>query len=1152
MGLKLYLGGAGYGKSYRMYQEMIEKSIRHPDKNYIIVVPEQYTMQTQKNIVKLHPNHGISNIDVVSFGRLAYRVFDEVGGFDKKILEDTGKRMVIRKVLEQKSPELTVFRGNLRKTGFSGELKSMISELLQYNISSEQLTLCQEQLQKKLFLKDKIHDLRVVYDGFKDYIREHYLTAEEILVHLGLVIGRSQLIRNSEIYLDEFTGFTPAQYHLLGELLTLSKAVTVALTVDPQADPYNLRNNYELFYLTKETIFKLEKLCGQQRIERREDVVITEKNPRRFMERADLTALEAGIFRMKPQIYKEKPKNLKLYTAADPGEEVRFIARKILTLVREGGYRFRDIAVITGDLAGYRHTAEMIFETMGIPSFIDLKRSIINNGLVEMLRSVLEMYSAGFSYESVFRYLRTGLSGLVTEDVDLLENYVRAAGIRGLSRWRHTFKRRYRGFTEDQLLLVNQIRERLMTSLEPITEVFGAGSHSVLKCVQNIKAWMTARAAEQQILAFSEQFELQGQLSKANEYIQIYPVVVDILDKFSDILGEECLNAREFRDILDAGLEEEKLGLIPPGVDQVIIGDIKRTRLNDIKVLFFIGVNEGIVPAPAKEGGLITDHEKSLLSELDIELSPTVRQMSFMEQFYLYSVLTKASHQLILSYCRAGVQGKALRPSSLIHKIMALFPALSAEQCELEGDLMHALIHPSEARRQMIKGFHTFRESAVTDEWKQLFGWFRSHEGAATERLLEAAFLFYASQPLSMAAIRSVYGAELNNSVTTLEQYASCAYAHFLSYGLRLREREENQIEDPDLGLIFHSALEAFSRRLENSEYTWINMPDAERERLSAECVRKAAEEFHHTILLENARNRHLITRMERMVIRTTWALQKQLQRGKFTPAAYELRFDSDGLSDLSYVRSLDAGEIKLKGTIDRMDLYEDEANVYVKVVDYKSGIQKFDVVALYYGLQLQLVIYMNAAMAVAQAAHPEKTIIPAGLLYYHIDDPIMENEDIKTPAPTREILETELLKKLKMDGIINADENVIRLMDQEFTQNSDVIPVALNKDGSISKRSGAVTRDQFVDLSAFVNLKIENLGQGILDGNIDVNPYQQGKKNACTYCRYKPICGFDEGISGFSYRRLSQLSAEGAWAQIREEAAGHGDEMDSGTTTGH
>lgn len=1139
MALQLILGGSGYGKSVYMYEHLIKESVAHPELNYIVVVPEQYTMQVQKKIVSMHPQMGMLNIDVVSFGRLAYRIFDELHMKDMLILEDIGKSMVLRKVMTSVASELTVLKGNIRKQGFVGEMKSTVSELLQYHVTCKQLEELAKLFAHQPMLSGKLKDISCILDAFQKEIEDRYMTAEELLDRFAAVVSESALLKNSCIYLDEFTGFTPSQYKLLGELLRTVRHVQIALTVDVRENFYEKGEPFRLFYLTRETLHRLEKLCMSEHIERDEDIIL--KNAVRFEKSSELRFMESHVYRSgRGSTYPHAVKDIHLMSALNPSDELRAVAHRMLKLARVG-VRFRDMAVITGDLSIYGHVIEQEFEQAGIPYFIDSRKSVLDNCLVEFVRALLEVISEDFNYESVFRYLKTGMTDISPEDIDCLENYILATGTRGFRRWQEFFERRYKGMADGELETVNEVRGRVMAWLMPVKAAFEASDKTVGSYAHILLEFLKSCRAEEKMEAFCAMFEAEDALASAKEYSQIYEVVTDILEKLIGVLGSEPMSVKEFSDILDAGFAEAKVGIIPPGLDQVIAGDLRRTRLDGIRVMFFVGVNDGIVPAGLKDGGLINDMDKEALAMHNIELSPTAKQDACTDRFYIYTVLTKASEALYMSFCASDSHGKSVRPSVLISKITGLFPEIRIENIDDKKTAFSELYSRREMLHALTEGLGAYREGAEDAVWRQLYLWMRKNEGKSAKKLCDAAFLSHEDDRLSKQAVRALYGHVLENSVTTLEKYASCAYAHFLMYGLKLRERNEYKIEVPDLGIIFHSALEMFSKKLEKSEYTWHTAPDDFREKLAGECVIAAAQNSRNAILLDNYRNKFLIQRLVRMVRRTVWALQKQLQKGQFEPEDYEIRFDKNEEAGTVDIALSDDEALKLRGTIDRLDRCEDEDNIYVKVIDYKSGAKKFDLIALYYGLQLQLVVYMDAAMAMKKAKSSKK-VIPAGILYYHIDDLLISAASIEET----EEADKALLKALRMNGLVNEDISIIRKIDGSFEKESDVIPVALNKDGTLSKKSVTASTEKFKDLFGFAEKTVRRFGKEILDGHIEVKPYKRGSKgNACTYCAYKSICGFDEHIDGYSFRQLAELSAQAVWAKLCEEGEVDGHDMD-------
>lgn len=1139
MALQLILGGSGYGKSRFMYEQLIQASREHPEFNYIVIVPEQYTLQVQKKVVSMHPDRGILNIDVVSFGRLAYRIFDELHMPEMLILEDIGKSMVLRRVMSAIASELTVLKGNIRKQGFVSEMKSAVSELLQYHVTPKQLRELSDEFSSQPMLSGKLHDIGCIFEAFKQAIEDKYMTAEELLDRFTAVVPQSQFLANSYIYLDEFTGFTPSQYKLLGELLRAARHVKIALTVDIRENFYETGAPFKLFYLTRETIHRLEKLCMAEHIERDEDIVLKsavrfKSEPLEFMERRIYRGLKGGI-------YDKAVSDIRLVSAMNPSEELRFAAHQMQKLSRSG-VRFREMAVITGDLSVYGHVIEQELLQAHIPYFIDSRKSVLENGLVEFVRALLEVMNEDFNYESVFRYLKTGLSGVASDDIDRLENYVLATGVRGGSRWEKPFERRYKGLADGELELVNGTRAKVMTWLSPVRESLLASDRTAGSYAAVVLDFLKEHGLEAKMETLVTDFETMGEMALAREYSQIYSALTDILEKVISVLGSEPMNLKEFSDILDAGFGEAKVGIIPPALDQVTVGDLRRTRLDNIRVMFFVGVNDGIVPAGLKEGGLINDMDKEQLAAKHIELSPTAKQDACTDRFYIYTVLTKASEALYISFANVDVHGKPMRPSMLIAKVCGLFPKLEPLSCDGQTPDFDELYDDQACMRALTAGFGACRDGKEDKLWQQLYLWLKKRDGESVKRLCDAAFLHHEDDCLTKQAVYALYGNTLENSVTTLEKYASCAYAHFLMYGLQLKERAEYRIEAPDLGILFHSALELFSKKLEASEYTWHTVPDDFREQLAGACVEAVAEGSRNAILLDNYRNKFLIYRLVRMVRRTVWALQKQLQKGQFEPEDYELRFDRNEEAGTVDIALSDDEVLRLKGTIDRLDTCEDEDNIYVKIVDYKSGAKKFDLIALYYGLQLQLIVYMDAAMDMKrQKSH--KTVIPAGVLYYHIDDPLIPAVTTEGDA---EAAQAALLAALKMNGLVNEDMSVIRMMDAGFEKESDVIPVSLNKDGTLSKKSGTASTEKFGALFNFTARTVRRLGRDILDGHIEVKPYKRASKgNACTYCAYRSVCGFDETVDGYSFKQLAELSAQAVWNEICKEGEDDGRDVD-------
>lgn len=1148
MGLQFYFGGSGAGKSRQLHEDILSMAKREPEKNFLILVPDQFTMQTQVDLVKASDCGGIMNIDVLSFGRLAHRIFEETGYDSKPVLDDTGKSLVLRRVAAGLKDHLPVIGKNLNKIGYIHEVKSAISEFMQYGLDVGQVGELAEFSKERGALYYKLKDLNMIYQGFQEYIEDRFVTTEETLELLTGAVGKSEIIRNSVVVFDGFTGFTPIQYRLIQELMRLTDEVIVSITIDIREDPFRMGGEQELFYLSKKTVKDLCRLAREADVRRKEDVFIRNSPLPRFRDSKVLAHLEQNLFRYPAAVRQEKGKEhgIQITEAVNPAQEVKEVCIQIKKLVLEEGYSYRDIAVVTGNLETYGDYLEREAQMYDIPFFMDRTRGLMLNPFIEYIRSALKIVLCNFSYETVFHYLRCGLLDFEPEEIDLLENYVLALGIKGRKKWEQAFVRKGRAIPEEEcgdekelkevqkLARLNRVRERLMQQLAPLLEK----KKTAGELVRTLYDFIVAGQVQEKLAVYEQYFMENKEPEKSREYAQIYRLVMELLEQIVSLLDEEPMTLQEFADILDAGFQEIEVGTIPGSVDRIVAGDMERTRLKQVKILFFLGVNDGNIPKGSSKGGIISDIDREFLQQSDFELAPTPRQQMYIQRLYLYMNMTKPSQRLYISFSRISSDGKSIRPSYLIDTIREMFPWLGIKKADvMENSLMQivgkkdGLSLLSGELREYAKG----RKGCLSEE--ELISLYHLYEQDETYRdyagkLAEAAFKQYEHKPLAKAVARALYGRMLENSVSRLEKYASCAYAHFLQYGLMLREREEFGFEQVDLGNIFHGVLEAFAGKLSQNHYTWFDFPDEEGDRLLKEALLECTLEYGETVLYSNARYEYMVERMYRILKRTIRTLRAQLQEGDFVPASFEMSFSHvEDLQSVNIALSEDE-RMKLRGRIDRIDTCEDEEHVYVKVIDYKSGNRKFDLAALYYGLQLQLVVYMNVAKEVIKEKHPGKEIVPAALLYYHVDDPLISAEG----ELSAEEVNKALLKELRTTGIVNQDERVVTLLDKNFTDKSLVVPVERKKDGSFSAHSSIIAKEDYEIVSAFVDHKIRQFGRQILNGDMEINPCEQSGRESCTYCVYKGICDFEPGIPGYRERVLKSLPEDELLARMQEE----------------
>lgn len=1183
MALTLIYGNPGSGKSTYVYEKVLRMAAADSRRRFYVIVPEQFTMQTQRELVRRSAGGVIMNVDVVSFERLAYRIFDELG-ICNTIMEETGKSLVLRRIAEKKSDELTVLKGNIRRMGYIGEIKSMISELMQYDISVEELEAFMEDMPSSSTLYYKLSDIAVMYRAFDAYLSDRYVTAEQVLEVLLEAAEDSRLLRGAMLVFDGFTGFTPIQMKLLQTLMHIVGDMDVTITMDVRESPCAGRGIWELFYMSERMTLSLLEAAKREHFLVKEPVFL---NRQREVPPV-LAALEQNLFRSRVGVCREECGDaLQIYAAQTPKAELEFAAAKIGTMMREGAFHYSDFAIVSSDVETYANYASEVFETYGLPFFVDQKNTVLAHPMIELIRAALEMVDRDFSYESVLRYLRTGLTGFTDAEVDALETYVIARGIRGASKWSRRFIRPMRGSgrikkseetLQRELMEAEGLRARFWEQVEELYRAFKEKNVTVSEQTMALYRFLSRLSLETQLLEKQMGFEAVGDQRLASEYRQIYKLVMDLLDKLNDLLGDQILSVGEYADVLEAGFAEARIGSIPAGSDCVILGDIERTRLDGVKVLFFLGVNDGKVPASGGGAGILSQYDRELLEKQELKLAPTEREQAFLQRFYLYLCMTKPTQALILTYAGMNPDGKSIRPSYLIGTLKQIFPGLTVR----DAGAFRLPVTPKSSMNAYLDGLMRAGSGEVGEEWKALHHWLLRREAfaPAVVQLFDAAFGSYEREQLSRDAAKRLYGTVLNSSVTRLELLARCAFAHFAEYGLKLSPREEYTFAALDMGSMFHEILQRYCVHLEEDpQYDWFDVTREAQTKLLSEAMEEAVLAMPNESLLETERGAYMLERIRRIMERSVWALTKQIRSGSFRPVGYEVEFfldaqeqaeaandagvdqaDADN-TDADQTAASDAGadeaaaaddagadnagtversadepsaqesRLRLVGRIDRVDTYETEGKLYVKVVDYKSGDTAFQLLNLYYGQQLQLVVYLNAAMEQLKRKNPDREIVPAGIFYYHLDDPMVDE------AESEEEILDKILKELKPKGLLSAEPEAYLHMDEGLTGASKVIPLTLNQDGSVRQSASVVTGERFHSLSRFVSRTILRQEERIRSGEIAPEPYRLDDATGCDYCAYRSVCGFDPKLPGYHYEKKESLKPEEIWERIGKEA---------------
>lgn len=1164
MGLRFILGRAGTGKTHTCLEEIRRHLGESPNgAPLIFLVPEQATFQLEQALISTPDLPGTCRAEVLSFRRLAWRVSHEVGGAARPHLSEVGKRLILRSLLGRRADQLALFGGLVSKPGFTDRLAATLSELRSYNITPDDLD--RQAAVLSTALRGKLHDLSLIYRDLEDYLEGRYTDPADLLGLLADRLPSSTLTRGARVWLDGFAGFTRQEYAVIAALLRTARTVTVALCFDSRELDRPFGETHP-FHPTRETHEKLLELAAEERIPLEGTVLLDDPPagphapPPRFARCPPLAHLEREYLRRpcRPYAAGGEPAGqaIRLVAAVNRRAEVEAAAREIIRLCRDRGLRWREIAIIMRDPEPYHDLIVSTFTDYGIPCFIDRKRPVAHHPLAELLRSALEVVVSDWAYEPVFRFLKTDLVPVPRTGVDLLENYVLAHGIRG-RRWIDGQPWRYRrqltlgedqaqsAAEEHRLAAINAARNRATPALgrfyRRLTEAVPSGL-TVADFAVALFGLLEDLNVPATLERWQREAEAAGDLETAREHAQVWNGVVGLLDQAVDALGTERLSAADFAAILEAGLESLRLGLIPPALDQVLVGSVDRSRQPNVRAALILGVGDGVFPARPAEDMMFTDRERELLAERGLDLAPSGRLRLFHESYLVYVALTRASEYLYVSYPLADEEGRALSPSPVIGRLKDLFPGLEEETASLEppgaNDWERDLDYL--ATRQAAAGYLAGQLRRLRDGgtlsplWRGVYRWFQGDHRRWEDLRQALAGLGHSNtvRPLPADLVGELYGSPLRSSISRLEQFAACPFAHFAAYGLRLQERAIHRVDDVDAGVFLHAALRDFVRRLDAAGLDWGKISPAEATALAQEVATALVPQLQNEILLSSSRYRHLADQLSAIVVRAVQALGEHARRGAFRPLKVEVPFGKPGGLPPLRIDLGDGRVAELRGQIDRIDIARAGDRSFLRVIDYKSRTRKLRLADIYYGLALQLPAYLAVALANSRELAGSEAEA-AGMLFFPLRNPLVRSE---VPLPDGEIGDS-ILKELRTTGLVLGETTVARLMDGAIDHGSSpLVPVAFNKDGALGRSGSTADKRQLRLLMLFLRSRIGRLARQILDGEAGILPYRRNTERPCTYCSFVPACQFDILLAGNSYRSLHALPEEDIWAAMEAE----------------
>lgn len=1132
--VEFILGRSGAGKTSYCYEAVSKALCEEGYGNLIVLVPEQFNLQTQKELAKkLYP--GLLRAEVLSFNTLARNVFQEVGKIDLPVIEDLERMIILKKIIEEHKKELVFYRKNVNNTGFIESVNRLITMFEQAGLSQEELEeMVGSEVITTLF-KSKLEDLQKIYSYFEEYISSQFLTIEKNMSLLAQVIHKSKVLSEASIWIDGFYGFTMTQLTIIKELMKTAQKVSITLPMDRVYGMTEKVRTSHPFYESIQMYQKLLGICEGEKI--KTTTAFLKPNPAENLV-PELIHLEENYLKPYQKAYQEESEAICLKSYSCRMEEVEETAKKIVSLVRDEGYRYHDIAIIVGDVAEYKSIIQSSFKEYEIPYFLDIKRNIHTNSLVACIESALEIVSGNYSYKSMMSLLRTYMLPISRQDIDVLENYILAYGIKGKKKWQAVWTSDLED--EETLNHMNSIRETVLRPImaleKRIKDNKVEGGVQVVELTRGVFYFLQEIGAYETLQNIIAKNKTEGNRLLELENTQIWGQIIEVFERLVDLLGEERLDVPTYKRILETSFSYLKMGIIPPASDEILIGEIERTRLPRLKALFVLGTNEGLIPKTDEATPIFSDMDKVALGQLcetgseakgrlgDLIINQPLYGVSFM----IYTTLTRATQKLYLSVALSDENGKPLRPSLVYYRLSKMFRQKAETKVKTVLDEVYRPLptfgYIGSRLREYIEG----REKE--EDWKDIVSWYKTSP-QWEERLNGLGdYLFYSNQQhyLNPETTKLLYSEPvLKTSISRLESFRNCACCYFMKYGIKAEERKVFEWNSAEVGTLFHATLEQYPKELALIGTTWTSAQPQEMKT----AVRKATETAMQQLKRmqrDSGRFKFTAAKVEKMAGRAIKALTTHLKNGEFQPVGYEINFgDGKGFPPIQV--DIDAErKIFITGQIDRVDVYyKDSETSYVKILDYKTGNKNFNLLEVYYGLQLQLLLYLDAYLKLNHAYEP------GGVFYFHINNPYvtykvgMEEEEI----------EKGQMKQFKLSGLVLEQLDVIKALDKENT--GSIIPVSLNKDGSIKKGSSIATTDQFELLENHIIDAVKDLGTQILEGKVSAKPFKLGEKNPCQYCNYSTICQFNESQPDNYFDKLENLSKEEVWQRIEREKEG-------------
>lgn len=1164
--LNIYYGGENIEKEKFIFEHIKGRSL--------LLVPDQFSLQAERDAFFYLDKTGLMDLAVVDFSALGHKILKEAGSPVPPLIDKYGRHMLLTRILEESDDALKIYEGVRGKNSFVERVNMLISEMKRSEVSVDMLREVSESLEDSSFLKYKLKDIVTLFSLYEEAIAGKYLDSEDYITFYGDKMLDSSLVAASDVWVYGFDTFTPKNMLVLERILKTAHSLNIVMTwedaaktppersaKDDAGDPSQsgdaawpgdagflaADDREDLFSLTGFVIRNLVKMAEDLNEEVTCQAITGSGRDNLWSK----TLREISVTPEAP--LQKKDSRITAVCTSNIYAEADRAAAYILQLVREHGYRFGDIVVVCNDTGLRSGVIRRTFVRWGIPVFIDQKRKVIQHPVVGFLLSLLEIIGSGYRDSAVMQLIKSGFLGLAEEEQDALENYVQQFKIRG-TLWKKPFSRMGDNYTAEDLNRFNELRKQVVSVIETARDRIGKYNTAGEK-IRGLYGFLADDfMMEDRIEAMAKAQQEAGFLDGAAETGQSWNVICRIFDQIVETVGEERLSGRALRQIVEAGLAEMEIGIVPVNPDSVLVGTMQRTRVGRVKALLVLGANEGLLPLQKTDEGLLSEREKAVLEEMDLEFSRTEDMVKQEERLAIYRTLSQPEERLYVSCSRIDETGGELRPSAVFRELENFLQSRAESDDSVvlgdleDGEVTEIAVSPKGAISYLTDAFREYLEDGKLDEdWLYAGLWYGSHEPEEMERIRRGMEFDNEQNALGGQLADALYRGDrraIEASASRLEKYSGCPFAHFISYGLRPEDLRVFEMGPREIGDIYHECIMKLSQRLTAGEDSFqgldavpvaITDPDSRWMKITQEeCreeIRRILQEETGTYregLLSSGRNESY--RTERIVdicSRAAWAMIGQVRRGRIREMYFEQPF-ARGAQLAPICVNAGEHEVLIKGKIDRMDVldlpeHENGLETAVRIVDYKTGGDSVDVEHFRSGYKLQLMLYLKAATQ-------KQEVKPAGVFLFKIRE-IDADADARTVVPGEAAVEERMEDAYKLEGIVLDDMDMIDSMDTEIGGASKVLPIKyVKKNGSYSGSSGGYlfSREEFEELSAQVDQQVERICREISNGKIDIRPKKETKKDmegnyrtSCKYCSYKSICMFDTAFPGCRYERV-------------------------------